>query len=250
MVKSVIFIGGKEIGYFCLEHLLSNSNKLGIKIIGVLPSDKSISTSNFSFPNLCKEYGVKIFDKLDDLLNVDIIISVQFHLILQSRHIEKASQVAVNLHMAPLPEYRGCNQFSFAIIDKAQEFGTSLHKLDASIDGGDLLFEKRFEIQDNLFVSDLYKKTFKQSKILFVEKIQSIIDGTAIFIPQNKLPKERKRGFHLRKEMNQIKQISSEWTIEKQKRYFRATYFPPFSPPVMVSESGSFNLNMDWYNSL
>jgi len=250
MVKSVIFIGGKEIGYFCLEHLLSNSNKLVIKIIGVLPSDKSISTSNFSFPNLCKEYGVKIFDKLDDLLNVDIIISVQFHLILQSRHIEKASQVAVNLHMAPLPEYRGCNQFSFAIIDKAQEFGTSLHKLDASIDGGDLLFEKRFEIQDNLFVSDLYKKTFKQSKILFVEKIQSIIDGTAIFIPQNKLPKERKRGFHLRKEMNQIKQISSEWTIEKQKRYFRATYFPPFSPPVMVSESGSFNLNMDWYNSL
>ena len=249
-MKSVIFIGGKEIGYFCLEHLLSNSNKLGIKIIGVLPSDKSISKSNFSFPNLCKEYGVKIFDKLDDLLNVDIIISVQFHLILQKRHIEKARQIAVNLHMAPLPEYRGCNQFSFAIIDKAQEFGTSLHKLDASIDGGDLLFEKRFEIQDNLFVSDLYKKTFKQSKILFVEKIQSIIDGTAIFIPQNKLPKERKRGFHLRKEMNQIKQISSEWTIEKQKRYFRATYFPPFSPPVMVSESGSFNLNMDWYNSL
>ena len=249
-MKSVIFIGGKEIGYFCLEHLLSNSNKLGIKIIGVLPSDKSISKSNFSFSNLCKEYRVKIFEELDDLLNVDIIISVQFHLILQNRHIEKASQIAVNLHMAPLPEYRGCNQFSFAIIDRAKEFGTSLHKLDASIDGGDLLFERRFEIKDNLFVSDLYKKTFTESKILFVEKIQSIIDGEASPIPQNKLPKERKRGFHLRKEMSQIKQIGSDWSIEKQKRYFRATYFPPFTPPVMVSESGSINLNMDWYNSL
>ena len=249
-MKSVIFIGGKEIGYFCLEHLLSNSNKLGIKIIGVLPSDKSISKSNFSFSNLCKEYRVKIFEELDDLLNVDIIISVQFHLILQKRHIEKARQIAVNLHMAPLPEYRGCNQFSFAIIDRAKEFGTSLHKLDASIDGGDLLFERRFEIKDNLFVSDLYKKTFTESKILFVEKIQSIIDGEASPIPQNKLPKERKRGFHLRKEMSQIKQIGSDWSIEKQKRYFRATYFPPFTPPVMVSESGSINLNMDWYNSL
>ena len=249
-MKSVIFIGGKEIGYFCLEHLLSNSNKLGIKIIGVLPSDKSISKSNFSFPNLCKEYRVKIFEELDDLLNVDIIISVQFHLILQNRHIEKARQIAVNLHMAPIPEYRGCNQFSFAIIDKAKEFGTSLHKLDASIDGGDLLFERRFEIKDNLFVSDLYKKTFTESKILFVEKIQSIIDGAATLIPQNKLPKERKRGFHLRKEMNQIKQIGSDWSIEQQKRYFRATYFPPFTPPVMVSESGRVNLNMDWYNSL
>ena len=229
---------------------MSNSNKLGIKIVGVLPSDKSISKSNFSFPNLCNEYGVKIFDKLDDLLNVDIIISVQFHLILQKRHIEKARQIAVNLHMAPLPEYRGCNQFSFAIIDGAKEFGTTLHKLDASIDGGDMLFERRFEIKDNLFVSDLYKKTFTESKILFVEKIQSIIDGAATLIPQNKLPKERKRGFHLRKEMSQIKQICSDWDIEKQKRYFRATYFPPFTPPVMVSGSGSIKLNMDWYNSL
>ena len=112
------------------------------------------------------------------------------------------------------------------------------------------MFERRFEIKDNLFVSDLYKKTFTESKILFVEKIQSIIDGEASPIPQNKLPKERKRGFHLRKEMSQIKQISSDWSLEKQKRYFRATYFPPFTPPVMVPESGSIKLNMDWYNSL
>ena len=251
-MKSIVFIGGKEIGYFCLEHLLSNSNKLGINVIGVLTSDKSISKSEFSFPNLCKEYQVKIFKELDDLfkLDIDIIISVQFHLILQNCHIEKARQIAVNLHMAPIPEYRGCNQFSFAIIDRVKEFGTSFHKLDVSIDGGDLLFERRFEINDNLFVSDLYNKTFTESKILFVEKIQSIIDGETIPIPQNKLPPERKRGFHLRKEMKQIKQIDPDWSIEEQKLYFRATYFPPFAPPVMVYKSGSVNLNMDWYNSL
>ncbi|MBK8684503.1 MAG: hypothetical protein IPN26_05660 [Bacteroidetes bacterium] len=73
---------------------------------------------------------------------MDFLISVQYHQILNERHIQKARTLAINLHMAPLPEYRGCNQFSFAILDQYPEFGTTLHVMDERIDHGDILFEK------------------------------------------------------------------------------------------------------------
>lgn len=249
-MKRVVFLGGKEIGYFCLSYLLANRASLNIEVVGVLTSNKSVSSSDFSFPDLCKQHGTPIYGELDALLNLDfdILISVQYHKILKKEHIDRAKQIAVNLHMAPLPEYRGCNQFSFAIIDDAKEFGTSLHILDVSIDGGDLLFEKRFEIPNNVFVSELYELTFELSKELFIHNVWKIIKNEIERIPQSMLPQDRNRGFHLRKEINDIKGISSSWPVEKQKRYFRATYFPPFAPPV-VAETNE-ELSLEWYNSL
>lgn len=70
--------------------------------------------------------------------------------ILNAEHIGHAKNIALNLHMAPLPEYRGCNQFSFAIADNKKEFGTTIHKMDTGIDHGNILFEKRFPIQMNV----------------------------------------------------------------------------------------------------
>ncbi|MBL4624935.1 MAG: hypothetical protein JKY42_07335 [Flavobacteriales bacterium] len=252
-MKRVVFLGGKEIGFFCLEYLLSNSKNFDIEIAGVLTNNKSISGSDFSFVDLCEKHSVNRMANLEELLildHIDIIISVQYHQILQKEHIVKAKQIAINLHMAPLPEYRGCNQFSFAIIDGVDEFGTSIHKLEESIDGGDLLFEKRFEVPENFFVKDLYEKTFDESKTLFVEKIKKIIDNNIECIPQKNLPQSRKRGFHLRNELKEIKNIQSDWPVEKQKRYFRATYFPPFPPPTLVLKNGVLELNMEWYTSL
>jgi methionyl-tRNA formyltransferase len=252
-MKRVVFLGGKEIGFFCLGYLLSNSQNLNIEIVGVLTSGKSISGNSISFNDLCAKYSVRELDDLQELLRidkVDVIISVQYHKILLKEHISVAQQIAVNLHMAPIPEYRGCNQFSFGIIDNVQEFGTSFHLLEEKIDGGDLLFERRFAVPEKTFVRELYEQTFQESKSLFVENIKSIIDNKVEPVSQHLLPKDRKRGFHLRNEMVEIKNIKADWPIEKQKRFFRATYFPPFPAPVLVSDGDVKSLDMSWYNSV
>ncbi|MBL4653050.1 MAG: hypothetical protein JKY53_09350 [Flavobacteriales bacterium] len=249
----VVFLGGKEVGFFCLNHLLTHGKQLGIEVIGVLTSNKSISGIAFSFQNLCEEYSVPMLNNLNDLVDVsdvDILISVQYHLILSQEHIAKVNQIAINLHMAPLPEYRGCNQFSFAILDGVSEFGTTIHKLEESIDGGDLIAERRFKVVPNIFVKDLYDIALKESKLLFIQNIKAIIDDEITLIPQIDLPQERARGFHLRNEMEAIKQIDASWPVEQQKRHFRATYFPPFPPPVLVKGSEEIELDMNWYNSV
>ena len=252
-MKRVVFLGGKEVGFFCLSHLLNQAKQLGIEVVAVLTSNKSISGGEFSFRDLCEEHSVLQLNSLDELLTLsdfDVLISVQYHLILAKEHIAKANQIAINLHMAPLPEYRGCNQFSFAILDDVSVFGTTFHKLEESIDEGALIAERRFKIAPNIFVKDLYNIALKESKLLFIENIKEIIDDEVSPIPQVELPQERTRGFHLRNEMEAIKQIDSNWPVEQQKRHFRATYFPPFPPPVLITNDDEVELDMNWYNNL
>ena len=105
--------------------------------------------------------------------------------------IEKAKEITVNLHMAPLPEYRGCNQFSYCIINEDNFFGTTIHKLEEGIDSGPILFEDRFSIPDKLWVNEddmtfnrsvnLFERLFKvQKNYKLVNKIHFQIE---VFFP-------------------------------------------------------------------
>ena len=140
-MKKVIFLGAKNIGASCFEYLIENKNLLQIEIIGVLTNKRG-----GKILELAKNNSIKILNSLDDYLmlkTVDLAVSVQYHEILKKRHLSIAKFGTFNLHMAPMPEYRGCNQFSFAIINNEQEFGTSIHLMDEGIDSGQLFFEKR-----------------------------------------------------------------------------------------------------------
>jgi hypothetical protein len=52
----------------------------------------------------------------------------------------------INLHPAPLPEYRGCNSYAHAIINGETEYGVTLHYMDAGIDTGPIIDSPRFKI--------------------------------------------------------------------------------------------------------
>ena len=174
----------------------------------------------------------------------DIGISVQFHLILKKVHIEKARKLFVNLHMAPLPEYRGCNQFSFAIINEDKLFGTTIHVLDEGIDSGDILFEKRFPIPNQPRISDLYNLTVGKSIKLFEESLPKLLNGDYSKRQQSSYY-DRKKSFHLRKEINEIKRLDLSWSHEKIDRYVRATTMPGFEPPYFVIDGKKFFITIE-----
>jgi methionyl-tRNA formyltransferase len=229
-MKKIIFLGSKPIGYACLQYLIAQQKKLNFEIIGVLTNDNTKFNPEQSVKALAKKNKIKLIPSLAKMPACDILYSVQYHEILKATHIAKAKQIAVNLHMAPLPDYRGCNQFSFAIIDKAKEFGTTIHQLEVGIDNGAILFEDRFHLPKKTWVKDLYEETERRSIELFQDTLKSIVNADYKPKPQAKF-KKRKSSFHLRKEINDIKKIDLNWGKEKIERYIRATYFPPFEPP-------------------
>ena len=47
MATSIVFMGGKEIGYHCLNFLLSNSESLDCKVTAVLSSGRMLLNKKF-----------------------------------------------------------------------------------------------------------------------------------------------------------------------------------------------------------
>jgi len=231
-MKTIVFLGSKAIGFFCLQHLLQQQQQLQAQIIAVGTNEKSALTQTApSIQQLCNTHHIPLIQQLKQIPPCDFIISVQYHKILKANHINRAKKLAINLHMAPLPEYRGCNQFSFAIIDNASTFGTTLHRLEAGIDSGAIIAEKRFPIPPNCWVKELYTLTEKHSQLLFTQNIASILSGNYTLTPQHTLIAKRGTSYHYRHEIKQIKKIDLNWPANKIERHIRASYFPPFEPP-------------------
>lgn len=234
--KRIVFLGSKPIGFECFAYLLSVKEALDIEICGILTNVRKEFGGAHDLNALAAEYNIPVIADVADIPECDILYSVQYNKILKQEQIDKAAQLAVNLHMAPLPEYRGSNQFSFAIIDQKKEFGTTLHIMDSRIDHGDVLFQKRFAIPDNCWVSDLYELTFGASLALFKETLADIVNGNYTATPQSELEAQYGTSLHYRDEINELKCIDINWDREKINRYIRATSMPGFEPPYYMED--------------
>lgn len=229
--KKVVFLGSKNIGLECLKILYDHQHKLNYEIIGVLTNTKSENIQKYSAKN-----NLKILKSLNEFLNLDkvhITISVQYHEILNINCIKKAQDLAINLHMAPLPEYRGCNQFSLAIIENKRIFGTTIHKIAEGIDSGDILFESRFEVPKGCWVEELYELTYRKSLELFQNSLSDIISMNFNSISQASLKKERGTSLHYRNEINNLKKIDFSWNKDKIEKHIKATLMTGFEPPFV-----------------
>ena len=83
-------------------------------------------------------------------------ISVLYYKIIDEQLINHLEGQIVNLHAAPLPEYRGLNSHSHAIINGETEYGVSLHMIDTGVDTGPIIDVKRFDISPDLTARELH----------------------------------------------------------------------------------------------
>jgi methionyl-tRNA formyltransferase len=246
-MKRIVPLVAKQIGYRCLEHLLSVRDMWGVEVPAILFNPKAPYSQEIR--DLAKQENISILSALDDLSGVgeiDILFSIQYNQILKLQHL-KSARVAINLHMAPLPEYRGCNQFSFAIVDGSTLFGTTLHLMDEGVDSGDIVAERRFPLPEGCFVKELLDLTFAESFTLFKESLGQIIRGEYTPIPQEKYIRsgERSVSFHKRNEIELLKKIDLSWPEEKIKRHIRATSMPGFTGPYIEVGERRFYLVLE-----
>jgi methionyl-tRNA formyltransferase len=240
MVKQVVFMGSKAIGHYCLQQLIQLQQAGQLNIIACYTQSHAALDGATNVAQLAQQYNIPVLTVLNDMPKCDLIYSVQYHAILKAHHIAQA-KLALNLHMAPLPEFRGANQFSLALLDNKKIFGTTIHKMDSKIDNGDIAFEKRFPIPPNTWVQQLYELTYQASKQLFDETIHNILNNKIEFTPQAQLIADRGTTLHFKNEINTLKCIDHKWPAEKILQHIRATYMPGFEPPFMIIDGVKIN---------
>jgi methionyl-tRNA formyltransferase len=234
MPKKIIFLGSKPIGFQCLSHLIAERNTLDFEVSGILTQPRREFGNDHDLGALANQHNIPVLNSVQEITEIDILYSVQYHEILKESIISKARQIAVNLHMAPLPEYRGSNQFSYAIIEDKKEFGTTIHQMDDRIDHGDILFQQRFSIPENCWVNHLYKLTYDASLELFKNTLPNIINEKYESVSQDSLTQKYGTSLHYRTEIAELKKIDLNWDKEKIQRHIRATYMPGFEPPYCI----------------
>jgi methionyl-tRNA formyltransferase len=236
--QTVVFLGSKPIGYQCFAHLIGQQDILGYRIIGLLTQQRTEFAGAANLAQLAAQHGIPVLDTPDDLPEADLLYSVQYHAILTLKQLAKARVAALNLHMAPLPEYRGANQFSMALLDGKTEFGTTIHLMDARIDHGAILFQKRFPIPESCWVEDLYTLTEAASLELFKDTLPDVLSGTYIPVPQQDLEVQYGSQLHYKSEIRALKELPEASCSEQLLRTVRATSMPGFEPPYLRTASG------------
>jgi phosphoribosylglycinamide formyltransferase-1 len=132
-----------------------------------------------------KEYGVKLSDKILDILKgkVDLIVLAGFLSILRGNIIEVFENKIINIHPALIPAFCGPGMYGIKVHESAIEYGVkvsgcTVHFVDKCTDSGPIIIQKVVEVYSEDTAKDLQLRVLKEEHIALSEAIKYISEGT------------------------------------------------------------------------
>jgi methionyl-tRNA formyltransferase len=99
-------------------------------------------------------------------LEVDVLLNVHSMHLIDTAVLAAPRFGAFNLHPAPLPEFAGVNTVSWAIYERAAEYGSTLHWLTSRIDAGGIAYAARFAMDDEVSAARLMSRSVREGMML------------------------------------------------------------------------------------
>lgn len=164
-MKNIIFIGNR------LEVLnkIINMNRLKIVHIFVLSHSylhESQIYKNYEHTVFNVHEKKEILDKIFKL-DFDLLISNGCPLIIPISAIKKKEQLFINIHPTYLPFLRGKTPINGVLFNEMHFFGATMHYMDEGIDTGNIIYQEKVEITDDIDLGLLYFMSFKLEGIVF-----------------------------------------------------------------------------------
>lgn len=107
----------------------------------------------------------------------EIAVLIDFGIIVSQRVIDAFPFGIVNSHFSLLPEWRGADPISFAILSGQKQTGVSLMMLAKGMDTGDLLGQSDQEISDTDTTLSLTEKLIKRSFVMLKTLVPEYLKG-------------------------------------------------------------------------
>jgi len=171
--NKIVLIGTSVMLQKCLEISIKNFKK-----IYVVTDDKLIK----------QKFKKKVkFIKLNQIekANSDYLFSILNDKIISSKQLKSVKKNSINFHDGPLPRYAGLFSSSWAIFNKEIKHGVCWHKIENSIDVGDILIEKKFAIKKDDTAYDVDTKSVTIGINLYKDLIKKIKNNNLKYKKQN-----------------------------------------------------------------
>jgi len=115
----------------------------------------------------------------------DAIVIVAYGQIVPQWMIDIPPYGCINLHASLLPKYRGAAPIAWALVHGEKETGVTTMKIDAGMDTGDMLLERREPIRDDDTTETLGDRLSVIGAELMIETLRQLERGEATPRPQN-----------------------------------------------------------------
>lgn len=93
---------------------------------------------------------------------------------------------AINIHLAPLPAYRGRHPLQWALINGERQFGATIHEINDDYDSGVIQWQSRIEVMDGWSAREL-----REALMLTVEaEFADFLDRYAEELTRDPAPRE------------------------------------------------------------
>lgn len=107
-------------------------------------------------------------------INPDIILVLGWYYIVPKTIRDIPKYGACGIHASLLPKYAGWAPLVWAIINGEKETGVTFFQFDDSVDGGDILAQKSFEIEYYDTIKEVYDKATNKSIEILVSTLPQI----------------------------------------------------------------------------
>lgn len=226
---NVIFLGDRRISrgalnalfsdefapYFCLKAIVTDQELYNLVWSQQAQPGDVLYISNSARNN------ESILKAIEDN-SVNLLLSVQHRWILPSNILNAVGGQAFNLHNSALPNYKGYNSISHAIIAGDSEFQTTIHWMADEVDSGDVAFKGVVKISETETAHSLYVKSVDVAVGIFHELLKSLVRGDT--------PRTAIKGggtFYARDVLERMKDLTEVNDTVMLDRIIRASYFPP-----------------------
>lgn len=249
MIK-LLYVGDLNKGYRVLEVLLAFQKQKVLAVVAVISAPdgydehwyKSVArlASENSIPVFTSDVNDKEFCRmLKDKFAPDWGLSNGSTMRLyKEQFFDLPKNGFLNIHFSPLPKYRGMYPIPYAIINDEKHHGFTVHKIEAGMDTGDIVYQEGFP----LYESDTGYTAYHRCEDLVVnfarKELLKILTAEKLVVFEQD---HSKATTHKLRDMPE-KRADLKHGMRKCYNFVRAFDFPPYDPAFIEINNERFYL--------
>jgi methionyl-tRNA formyltransferase len=111
--------------------------------------------------------------------DVGAIVSVAYPEIVRMSTLEEFPHGGINLHLGPLPRYRGLNPLFWCLLNGEPQSAVTIHRMVKTLDGGPILAQEFFPLEDVTSLDIAYQRAIAIGPSLLDRVLCEIETGAA-----------------------------------------------------------------------
>jgi natural product biosynthesis luciferase-like monooxygenase protein len=180
ITMSCVLMGSESLLIQCAELWIKSGNKVAAVVTNAEPILRWAQQTGIPTLRPTKQLHTDA-----QTFKFDYFFSVANLHIVPTELLQQAKVSAYNFHDGLLPSYAGLYTPTWALINQEQQHGVTWHKMDATIDTGDIAIQKRFQLAPDETAMSINVKCFEAGIDTFKQLIDQLSNQALDLQPQN-----------------------------------------------------------------